>query len=69
MAIPKQRVTPNVPSQAKRVTSGGKGWADCWKSKEYLENAEKLFGKRCIKHSQERVPCGRCKELEDERSS
>lgn len=41
----------------------GKGWVDRYKSPEYLENAEKLFGKRCIKHPQEQVPCKRCEEL------
>lgn len=66
MGIPKDRITPNRPSQAALVTSGGKGWADCWKSKTYLENADKLFGKRCIKHASQRLPCARCAELENE---
>lgn len=63
MAIPKNRITPNVPSQRAKVTSGGKGWADAWKSKKYLENAEKLFGKRCVKHATQTLPCKRCEEL------
>jgi hypothetical protein len=65
MPIPKDRITPNVPSQRARVTSGGKGWTDCWKSQEYLKNAEQIFGKRCIKHATEKLPCPRCKELEN----
>lgn len=44
----------------------GKGWVDRNKSEEYLGNFEKAFGKRCIKHCQERLPCKRCKELANE---
>jgi hypothetical protein len=41
----------------------GKGWRDRYKSVKYLDNFEKAFGKRCIKHCQERLPCKRCEEL------
>jgi hypothetical protein len=68
MPIPKDRVTPNVPSSSLRFKSSGKGWADCWKSPKYLINAEKLWGKRCPKHATERLPCSRCKEPENETS-
>jgi hypothetical protein len=44
----------------------GKGWCDRYKSPEYIENAEKLFGKRCVKHASQRLPCQRCEDLEHE---
>lgn len=47
----------------------GKGWRDRYKSDEYLEGMDRIFGKRCPKHVSERVPCSRCEAPADVTSS
>ena len=56
-------------SNSKGLSSGGKGWTDRYKSREYLENHKVVFGERCIKHCRERLPCKRCEELKDATST
>ena len=62
MAKPDGKNKSNTYKYAHRY-GAGKGWRDRNKSEEYLNNFEKAFGKRCIKHCQEALPCLRCKEL------